>query len=580
MGLLSHTGFLGKSVQGKALESLVCATAASGFLLFGYDQGIMSGIITEENFLAYFPQMEPHNKSGAIQALVVAIYEIGCLLGSFFIIGFGDKLGRRRAVLLGTVIMLIGTAIQASSFGMAQLIVGRIVTGVGNGMNTSSIPVWQSEMAPPKIRGFLVLFEGALIAGGIMVSYWLNYGFFFVTQYGSFQWRFPIAFQAFFGVILLIGILALPESPKWLLKKDKDEHAIEILCRLQKCEKDDPRITEEVRELKRVTAITKGQKLTLKEFYGSGPEMNRWRVTIAYTSQLFQQIGGTNLVTYYATTVFEDSLGFSPALARLLTACYGTLYLAAAIFALFIVDHFGRRKMMITGALGMGLSSMVIGVCLSQTTEDYKAPGYVATAFIFIFIAFFAVGWLGITWLYPAEVTPLRIRAEANGLSTSFNWIGNYIVVQLAPIMIYSISWKTYFVFMCVNLAFVPVIWYTFVETKGYPLEKLDEIFEEAYEKGENPVWTERRFRKNAKDLRNGGKHAEEGVSTGAHIGDEEKIRRESINENAVADAGRLHNHVHGGESGRTSGEDTVIEQREKMEEDVDRTDRYPFAGN
>jgi MFS family permease len=126
----------------------------------------MSGIITEDNFLSYFPKMSPDRYTGAIQALVVAIYEIGCLLGSIFIIGYGDKLGRRRAVLLGSVIMLIGTAIQASSFEIGQLIVGRIVTGAGNGMNTSSIPVWQSEMAPPRIRGFLVLFEGALITCG------------------------------------------------------------------------------------------------------------------------------------------------------------------------------------------------------------------------------------------------------------------------------------------------------------------------------------------------------------------------------------------------------------------------------
>ncbi|PQE16284.1 sugar transporter protein [Rutstroemia sp. NJR-2017a WRK4] len=564
MGLLSHTGFLGKTVQGKALESLVCATAASGFLLFGYDQGIMSGIITEDNFLTYFPQMEPMNKMGAIQALVVAIYEIGCLLGSFFIIAYGDRLGRRRAVLLGVVIMLIGTAIQASSFGMAQLIVGRIVTGVGNGMNTSSIPVWQSEMAPPKIRGFLVLFEGALIAGGIMVSYWLNYGFFFVTQYGSFQWRFPLAFQALFGVILLVGILALPESPKWLLKKDKDDLAIEILCRLQKCEPNDPVIKEEVRELKRVTAITKNQKLTLKEFYGAGPEMNRWRVTIAYTSQLFQQIGGTNLVTYYATTVFEDSLGFSPSLARLLTACYGTLYLAAAIIALFIVDHYGRRKMMILGAAGMGISSLVIGACLSQVTPTYTAPAYVATVFIFIFIAFFAVGWLGITWLYPAEVTPLRIRAEANGLSTSFNWLGNYAVVQLAPIMIYSISWKTYFVFMCINFAFIPVIYFTFVETKGYPLEQLDEIFEEAYEKGENPVWTERRVRKGGK---NGVRNVEEGKGKGKEgtLSEDEKVERGTGNENWRE-----------GPGGQRFFESEVERQKAEEEEFEDRTDRYP----
>lgn len=138
----THRGILGGRISGKALEIGVCATASSGFLLFGYDQGVMSGIITEPNFLKWFPQMDPMNKKGAIQALVVAIYEIGCLLGSFFIIAYGDKLGRRRAVLLGTVIMLIGTAIQASSFSLAQLIVGRIVTGCGNGMNTSSIPVW------------------------------------------------------------------------------------------------------------------------------------------------------------------------------------------------------------------------------------------------------------------------------------------------------------------------------------------------------------------------------------------------------------------------------------------------------
>lgn len=149
----------------------------------------MSGIITEPMFLQQFPAMEPKNKSGAIQALVVAIYEIGCLIGAGFIIGYGDKIGRRRAVVIGACIMLVGAAIQTSSFSLAQLIVGRIVTGVGNGMNTSTIPVWQSEMAPPKIRGFLVLFEGALITAGIALAYWLNYGFWFITQYNSFQWR-------------------------------------------------------------------------------------------------------------------------------------------------------------------------------------------------------------------------------------------------------------------------------------------------------------------------------------------------------------------------------------------------------
>ncbi|KAF2085080.1 general substrate transporter [Saccharata proteae CBS 121410] len=522
---LSHRGWLGGRISGRSLEVGVCATAASGFLLFGYDQGVMSGIITEPLFLRQFPQMDPSNKEGAIQAMVVAIYEIGCLIGSFFIIGFGDKLGRRRAVLVGTLIMLIGTAIQASSFGLAQLIVGRIVTGVGNGMNTSSIPVWQSEMAPPKIRGFLVLFEGALISGGVMVSYWLNYGFWFVDQ-NSFQWRFPIAFQAFFGILLIFGVLLFPESPRWLLKHGKEDVAVEILANLNSTTVDDKELQKDLAEMIKINEITSGKKLTFKEFFSNGPEMNGWRACIALTSQAFQQIGGINLVTYYATTVFENSLGFSQELSRLMTGCLGTEYFLAAVIALFVVDRLGRRRLMIWGAIGMGICLLIIGACLSQSSENYRAPAYVATVFIFVYNTCFAIGWLGVTWLYPAEVTPIRIRAEANGLSTSANWIFNYAVVQLSPIMINTISWKTYFVFMCFNFAFVPVVYFTFVETNGYKLETMDAIFAEAHSKGENPVWTERRVRKGGEldvEKREGKAAQEEGGLYKRRTGDMEK---------------------------------------------------------
>ncbi|KAF2755048.1 general substrate transporter [Pseudovirgaria hyperparasitica] len=497
----SHRGWLGGHVGGKVLEVGVCATAASGFLLFGYDQGVMAGIITEPKFLSLFPSMEPSNKSGAIQALVVAIYEIGCLAGSIGIIFLGDKLGRRRSVLLGTFIMLIGTVIQATSFGLAQLIVGRIVTGIGNGMNTSSIPVWQSEMAPPKIRGFLVLFEGALITGGIMVSYWINYGFWFVTKYGSLQWRFPVAFQAFFGVMIILGILTFPESPRWLIKHGKDEDAVAILKNLLDADDHDEVLREDLAEIRKINAVTTHTRLTVREFFTNGPEMNLWRATVAFLSQAFQQAGGLNLVTYYSTVVFESSLGFGPELSRLMTACLGTEFFAAAIVALYTVDRLGRRQLMMWCALGMALSLMVIGICLAAAETHGHAPAYVATVFIFIFVTFFAIGWLGITWLYPAEVTPIRIRAEANGLSTSANWVFNYLVVQLAPIMISTIAWKTYFVFMCFNFMFIPVVYFYFPETNGYKLETLDAIFAEAHAKKENPVKTEKDIRKGVRTL-------------------------------------------------------------------------------
>lgn len=206
-------------------------------------------------------------------------------------------------------------------------------------VDTSTIPVYQSEIAPPKIRGFLVLFEGALITLGVMISYWLNYGtsvvlsfllrqvhvprqylgkvskvvtdllanqihnssfhpkkgFWFVTQHGSFQWRFPIAFQIFFAVLLIIGILLFPESPRWLLKHGKTEEAAEIMGRLENSSADSKQVRHDIREIQKINEMT-GGKLTWKEFFSNGREMNGWRAMAAFLSQAFQQIGGINLV--------------------------------------------------------------------------------------------------------------------------------------------------------------------------------------------------------------------------------------------------------------------------------------------
>lgn len=130
-----------------------------------------------------------------------------------------------------------------------------------------------------------------------MISYWINYGFWFYNK-SSFQWRFPVAFQAVFGIILIIGIMAFPESPRWLLKHGKEEEATQIMARLKDCNTDDKELQDDISEIKRINQITAGQKLTLKEFLSNGRDMNRWRASIAFLAQAFQQIGGINLVTY------------------------------------------------------------------------------------------------------------------------------------------------------------------------------------------------------------------------------------------------------------------------------------------
>jgi MFS family permease len=174
-------------------------------------EGVMSGIISADPFMNYFPETL-HNSTW--QGFVTAIYEIGCLAGAIAMLVFGDALGRRKGIMIGAFIMILGTIIQVTAFkghhATAQFIIGRVVTGVGNGMNTATIPTYQAECSKTKNHGLLICIEGGVIAFGTLIAYWTDFG----CSYGSdnFSWRFPIAFQIFFALVLLIGMSGLPES--------------------------------------------------------------------------------------------------------------------------------------------------------------------------------------------------------------------------------------------------------------------------------------------------------------------------------------------------------------------------------
>lgn len=200
-------------LTGQRLSLAVSVVATTGFLLFGYDQGVMSGIISAGPFNNYFPQTKDND---TWQAFVTAIYEVGCLFGAILVLVFGDAMGRRRPIIAGGVIMILGVLIQVTAFdghhATAQLIIGRTITGFGNGMNTSTIPTYQAECSKTKNRGLLICIEGGTVAIGTMFAYWIDYG----CSYGpdALTWRFPIAFQIVFGLILCIFMCFLPESPR------------------------------------------------------------------------------------------------------------------------------------------------------------------------------------------------------------------------------------------------------------------------------------------------------------------------------------------------------------------------------
>ena len=279
-----------------------------------------------------------------------------------------------------------------------------------------------------------------------MVAYWVDFGMYFI-QDQSVSWRFPLALQILFAAIILVFIMGLPESPRWLILKNRDDEAIEILSSLLELETNDKFLQNEFAAIKdTVIEMSRG---TFSDLFTMDENRHLHRTALAYISQMFQQISGINLITYYATILFgPDRIGLDGYLPVLLGALNGTEYFIASWLPIFIVEKVGRRKLMLVGAAGMAGSMAVLAGTDSQVrATNNKKAGIAEAVFLFVFNTFFAWGWLGMTWLYPAEIVPLKIRAPANALATSGNWIFNFAVVMLTPILFQKITYNTYTLF-------------------------------------------------------------------------------------------------------------------------------------
>ncbi|KAI8137994.1 general substrate transporter [Fennellomyces sp. T-0311] len=487
----------GQKLHGRALNNAIGFVAGAGFM-FGYDQGVMSSLLTLPEFERQFPTATPYSpsndvcKEGPEQCTGTPELQSGCLLGAILILLVGDSLGRRASTFWGTLIIIAGTIIQAAAHDYGTLCFSRIFTGIGNGMVTSTIPTWQSECAKPKDRGFLIMNEGMLIGFGIMVSYWIDFGFYFCT--GSIRWRFPVAFQAFFAIVVTCGIFILPDSPRWLLKKGYVEEARDVIARLNDTTPDSDYVAEEVAILEHTLSL-EAQKFSWREFWRHGRVQHFRRMMLGVVAQAMQQYCGINLITYYATILFEQSLGFSAMMSRLLAAVNGTEYWMSAVVAMYMIERFGRRKLMFVGLVGMMCSMAVLAGCISSGVRDSegrivleKAEGGVGTLTLFTFNTFFAIGFLGMTWLYPAEINPLRTRVQANALSTCSNWLSNYVIVMITPPAIANIGYGIYVIFAIFNFLFIPIVYFFYPETKGRSLEEMDVVFAKANEEKVSPV--------------------------------------------------------------------------------------------
>ncbi|MCH0629168.1 sugar porter family MFS transporter [Kocuria palustris] len=492
-GVLNRTNTMG--LRGRALRWTITACATTAFSLFGYDQGLMSGIITAPQFARDFPGVVATRKEDEYHATIVqgattACYEIGCLVGAIWVLAFGERVGRRPIVLIGCFIIVIGTVITITAiphkWPLGHFIVGRSITGIGNGMNTATVPVWQSEMSKPKNRGKLVNLEGSVVAFGTMIAYWIDFGLSYANS--SVSWRLPIALQIVFAVLVFIIILGLPDSPKWLIKKNRNQEAIYIMSCLFEVDPNDPELLEEVDYIAETVKLSEKSGNSYRDLFTGGKTQHFQRMCIGASTQFFQQFTGCNAAIYYSTVLFETTIFPDKENKRRLSLILGGVFsIVYAVFTLpsfFLVDTFGRRNLFLMGAIGQGVSFIITMACLIHPTANNSKGAAVG---LYLYIVFFAMSILPLPWIYPPEINPLKTRTRASAVSTCTNWLCNAAVVLFTPIFIGKSDWGCYLFFACMNFLFVPVIFFFYPETAGRSLEEIDVIFAKAHEEKRQP---------------------------------------------------------------------------------------------
>ena len=400
---------------------------------------------------------------------------------------FGNYFGRRYAILIGCTIVSVGAILQFSAFGLTQFIIGRVICGMGTGINTyvyldqtrtptnesysSTVPTWQAETTKPHQRGAIIALETSMVIAGVMLSYWVDFGFSYIEP-SSAAWRAPIALQLIFAFVVLAFILVMPESPRWLVCQDRLEDAKEVICALYDLPEQDPLVADQIQAISAVRSVEEAGGI--KEMFVQGPLKNRTRTLLAVTMQILSQITGINIITYYAAVIYENEIGLSPFTSRLLAAGNGTQYFLASLCSVPMIKYFNRRTVIMFVASGQAATMAILAILMSI---GGKGAGIGAAAFLFVFNTFFGIGYAQLSWLYPAEITPLSIRAPANALSTSSNWLFNFMVVMITPVAFNNLGWRTYIMFAVFNAVGVPIYWYCFPESKGRSLEEIDLIF-------------------------------------------------------------------------------------------------------
>ncbi|HXJ15959.1 MAG TPA: sugar porter family MFS transporter [Candidatus Polarisedimenticolia bacterium] len=441
-----------RSPEGKFVY-VAAAFAGLGGLLFGYDTGVISGA---ELFL---------RKDFALSSLALEIIVSGVLAGAALgaLVGghLADMFGRRTMLIATAIIFAIGAVVCAVAGSPGILIGGRMIVGLGIGLSSGTVPVYISEVSPPASRGWTVSLFQLAITIGILFAYLVGYAF---ASNQGWRWMFGLALMpaAVFG----LGMIFLPESPRWLVKRGETAMAHAVLQRIRGAST----IENELAEIERSLMLTteRGKLSDLLH-----PSL-RAALIVGLGLAVFQQVTGINTVIYYAPIIIQSAGIPSDSGAILTTAGIGLVNVLMTVVAMWLIDRVGRRPLLLTGIGGMVVTLSLLGLSFHFTAHN-GAFAWVAVVSMMLYVASFAISLGPIFWLLISEIYALRVRSSAEGLSATFNWGSNLVVSLTFLTLLEKIGTsQTFWLYALLAVGAWIFSYYLVPETKGRTLEEIE----------------------------------------------------------------------------------------------------------
>ncbi|KUJ22569.1 MFS sugar transporter-like protein [Mollisia scopiformis] len=468
----------------------ICAFPAAGGILFGYDSGWIAGILAMDQFKKDFgkPSVDKLAYMGLLysstdKSLITSMLSAGTFFGALSAGYIADRIGRKNNIILGCAIYGIGVVLEMIPHGSVPLLtVGRTVAGLGVGLVSATTITYASEITPKQIRGSVVGGYQLNITIGILVAAAIN----IATQrlHSTAAYRIPIALQFLWALILGIGLLFMPESPRYLVMKDRKADAKKALSTIWGEPETSDMVENEYKLIEDSYTAERDSgaaKATILDCFRGGCKSgsNLHRTFIGISIQMFQQLTGVNFIFYYGTTFFQRAGIQNAFVVSIITA---SVNVVSTPIALWAIEWFGRRPLLIWGALGMCICQFIVAI-VGTIEPDSEAAQKTLITFVSFFIFFFASTWGPVAWTVCGEMYPQKTRSQSTAVATASNWLFNFVIGFVAPYLVdedkADLGAKIFFIFGGCDVLCFLYAFFGIYETKGLSLEDVDRMMKE-----------------------------------------------------------------------------------------------------